>query len=104
MPEAASSVQTPDEILVKRVRERDSAAREELFEVIEPMPTASRSGYWVMNRMRRCGPGITDQGIFRNRGIRRPKRVSVLVLAYRRQYGTRLGTTVKRKTNSDVRG
>ena len=32
MLEAPPSVQTPDEILVKRRRERDSAAREELFE------------------------------------------------------------------------
>jgi RNA polymerase sigma-70 factor, ECF subfamily len=32
MLEAPPSVQTPDEILVKRARERDPAAREELFE------------------------------------------------------------------------
>jgi RNA polymerase sigma-70 factor (ECF subfamily) len=32
MPEAPSSVQTADEVLVRRARERDPAAREELFQ------------------------------------------------------------------------
>ena len=32
MLDAPSSVQTPDEILVRRARERDAVAREELFQ------------------------------------------------------------------------